>query len=69
MVAPGVAMRGEAWACAFPQPVGPHPVVVLAVNRIAEPLSSVVVALITGTAGPFVTHIPVGPDSEAICKP
>lgn len=56
-------MRGEVWACALPQPVGPHPVVVLTVNRIAQPLSSVTVALITGTAGPSVTHIPVGPDS------
>ncbi|WP_265736752.1 type II toxin-antitoxin system PemK/MazF family toxin [Peterkaempfera griseoplana] len=56
-------MRGEVWACAFPQPVGPHPVVVLTVNRIAEPLSSVTVALITGTVGPSVTHIPIGPDS------
>jgi mRNA interferase MazF len=38
-------------------------VVVLTVNRIAGPLSSVTVALITGTAGPRATHIPVGPDS------
>jgi mRNA interferase MazF len=55
-------MRGEVWACAVPQ-AGPHPVVVLTVNRIAEPLSAVTVALITGTAGPSTTHIPVGPDS------
>lgn len=63
MVTPGAALRGEVWACALPQPLGPHPVVVLTVNRIAEPLSSVTVALITGTPGPPVTHIPVGPDS------
>jgi len=63
VVTPGAALRGEVWACALPQPVGPHPVVVLTVNRIAEPLSSVTVALVTGTAGPAVTHIPLGLDS------
>ncbi|MEV6685835.1 type II toxin-antitoxin system PemK/MazF family toxin [Streptomyces sp. NPDC051130] len=51
------------WVCALPQPVGPHPVVVLTVNRIAEPLASVTVALITGTSGPEVTHAPIGPDA------
>ncbi|MFI8522316.1 type II toxin-antitoxin system PemK/MazF family toxin [Streptomyces sp. NPDC085481] len=51
------------WVCALPQPVGPHPVVVLTVNRIAEPLASVTVALITGTSGPQVTHVPIGPDA------
>lgn len=35
----------------------------LTINRIAEPLSAVTVAVITGTDGPDVTHIPVGPDS------
>ncbi len=63
MVSPGTALRGEVWACAFPQPVGPHPAVVLTVNRIAEPLASVTVAVITGTSGPQVTHVPIGPDS------
>jgi mRNA interferase MazF len=38
-------------------------VVVLTVNRIAEPLSAVTVALVTGTAGPSVTHLPIGPES------
>ena len=56
-------MRGEVWACALPTPVGPHPVVVLTVNRIAEPLSAVTVAVITGTEGPGTTHVPVGPAS------
>ncbi|WP_240796383.1 type II toxin-antitoxin system PemK/MazF family toxin [Streptomyces sp. RFCAC02] len=59
----GTPLRGEVWGCALPQPLGPHPVVVLTVNRIAEPLSSVTVALITGTTGPRATHIRVGPDS------
>ncbi|WP_230423318.1 type II toxin-antitoxin system PemK/MazF family toxin [Streptomyces radicis] len=59
----GLLLRGEVWGCALPQPLGPHPVVVLTVNRIAEPLASVTVALITGTTGPRATHIPVGSDS------
>ncbi|WP_405115313.1 type II toxin-antitoxin system PemK/MazF family toxin [Micromonospora sp. NBC_01405] len=60
MVGADTALRGEVWACALPQPLGPHPVVVLTVNRIALPLSSVTVALVTGTAGPTATHVPVG---------
>lgn len=63
MVSPGTALRGEVWSCALPQPVGSHPVVVLTVNRIAEPLAAVTVAVISGTAGPSTTHVPVGPDS------
>lgn len=59
----GAALRGEVWACALPQPLGPHPVVVLTVNRIAEPLAAVTVVLITGTSGPESTHVPVGPES------
>jgi len=55
-------MRGEVWACALPQ-VGPHPVVVLTVNRIAEPLSAVTVALVTGSAGPATTHVRIGPEA------
>ncbi|MEU7555239.1 type II toxin-antitoxin system PemK/MazF family toxin [Streptomyces sp. NPDC044571] len=66
MVSPGTALRGEVWVCALPQPVGPHPVVVLAVNRIAEPLTSVTVALITGTSGPQTTHAPIGPDAGLV---
>jgi mRNA interferase MazF len=52
-------MRGEVWVCAVPV-VGPHPVVVLTVNRIAEPLSAVTVALVTGSGGPTTTHVRVG---------
>lgn len=59
----GAALRGEVWACALPQPLGPHPVLVLTVNRIAAPLSAVTVAVVTGTIGPAHTHVPVGPDS------
>lgn len=63
MVSAGTPLRGEVWACAFPQPVGPHPAVVLTVNRIAEPLAAVTVAVITGTSGPPTTHLPIGSDS------
>ncbi len=63
MVNVGTRLRGEVWACALPQPVGAHPVVVLTVNRIAEPLAAVTVAVITGTSGPRTTHVPVGRDS------
>jgi mRNA interferase MazF len=38
-------------------------VVVLTVNRIAEPLVAVTIAVVTGTAGPGTTHIPIGPES------
>lgn len=37
--------------------------VVLTVNRIAEPLAAVTIAVVTGTAGPGKTHIPIGPES------
>ncbi|WP_349261988.1 type II toxin-antitoxin system PemK/MazF family toxin [Actinocrinis sp.] len=56
-------LRGEVWACALPRPLGPQPVVVLTANRIAQPLSSVTVALITGSDGPKDTHVRVGPDT------
>jgi mRNA interferase MazF len=59
----GTPLRGEVWLCAFRQPVGPHPAVVLTVNRIAQPLASITVALITGTEGPSETHVPVSAES------
>ncbi|MEV7864708.1 type II toxin-antitoxin system PemK/MazF family toxin [Streptomyces sp. NPDC088124] len=62
MVNIGSALRGEVWGCALPSPLGPHPVLVLTVNRVAEPLSAVTVAVITGTSGPVSTHVPIGPD-------
>jgi mRNA interferase MazF len=60
VVAAGAALRGEVWVCAVPQPVGPQPVVVLTVNRLAESLAAVTVAVVTGTPGPRSTHVPVG---------
>jgi mRNA interferase MazF len=55
-------MRGEVWGCYLPSPIGNHPVVVLTVNRIAEPLSAVTIAIVTGTSGPDATHVAIGPD-------
>lgn len=43
--------------------MGPHPVVVLTVNRITEPLASATVALITDTSGPQLIHVPIGPEA------
>ncbi|GAA0539635.1 MULTISPECIES: type II toxin-antitoxin system PemK/MazF family toxin [Streptomyces] len=60
MVNPGTALRGEVWGCVLPSPIGAHPVVILTVNRIAEPLSAVTVAVVTGTSGPAATHLPIG---------
>ncbi|MEU6356416.1 type II toxin-antitoxin system PemK/MazF family toxin [Streptomyces sp. NPDC047072] len=62
MVRPSSAMRGEVWGCTLPNPIGAHPVVVLTVNRIAEPLSAVTIAVVTGTSGPTSTHVPIGPE-------
>lgn len=55
-------MRGQVWACALSQPIGPHPVVIMTINRVAQPLASVTVVLITGTAGPERSHVAIGPD-------
>lgn len=55
-------MRGEVWVCPMPG-AGTHPVVVLTVNRIAVPLSAITVALVTGSAGPPVTHVSIGPEA------
>lgn len=63
MVNAGIALRGEVWGCALPQPLGPHPVIVLTANHIAGPLSAVTIAVITGTSGPSTSHIPIGSDT------
>lgn len=55
-------MRGEVWKCAVPI-AGPHPVVVLSDNHIAEALSAITVALVTGTPGPAETHVTIGPEA------
>lgn len=43
--------------------VGMHPVVVLTINILLQRLSSTTAVLVTGTAGPRSTHIPLGPDA------
>jgi mRNA interferase MazF len=57
-----VPLRGEIWDVAIPV-IGPHPAVVLTINVFRERFPETTVALITGTAGPRLTHIPVGPAS------
>ncbi len=52
-------LRGEVWDVRLPQ-AGDHPAVVLSVNALNAKLSSVAVAVVTGTEGPAPTHVPVG---------
>jgi len=52
-------LRGEVWDAHIPA-AGAHPVAVLTINPLIGRLSSVTVAVITGTEGPVVTHIAVG---------
>jgi mRNA interferase MazF len=63
VVGADTALRGEVWSCALPQPIGPHPAVILTVNRIALPLSAITVVVVTGTPGPSVTHVPIWPEA------
>lgn len=55
--------RGEVYDCRFPTPIGVHPGVVLTSNPLIRRFASVVVVLITGTAGPRPLRVPVGPDA------
>ncbi len=55
-------LRGEVWDVRLPI-VGEHPAVILTINAMIGRLSSVTVVVITGTAGPAPTHIPL--DGEA----
>jgi mRNA interferase MazF len=55
-------LRGEVWDVRIPI-VGEHPAVIMTINPMITRLSSVTVAVITGTAGPAPTHIPL--DAEA----
>jgi mRNA interferase MazF len=49
------------WDVSFPR-VGPHPAIVLTINRPGQKLSSLTVVLISGTDGPRTTHIPLDSD-------
>ena len=54
-------MRGEVWEAHIPR-AGTHPVLILTINALRVRLSSVTVAVVTGTQGPRSTHVPVGAD-------
>lgn len=55
-------LRGEVWDVRVPA-FGEHPAVVLSVNSLNRRLGHVAVVPITGTAGPELTHIPLGADA------
>lgn len=55
-------LRGEVWDAQMPR-IGKHPVVILTINRLLQLLSSTTAVLVTGTAGPRATHIPLGRDA------
>lgn len=54
--------RGEVWDADLAL-AGPHPVVVLTASPLLQRLSSTTGVLVTGTAGPRSTHIPLGADA------
>ncbi len=56
-------LRGEVYDCRFPSPIGVHPGVVLTSSPLIQRFASVIVVLITGTAGPRPLRVPVGPDA------
>jgi mRNA interferase MazF len=58
-VARAEPLRGEVWDADMPR-VGHHPVVVLTITPLLQRLSSTTAVLVTGTAGPRSTHVPVG---------
>ena len=51
-------LRGEVWD-AHVRGAGTHPFVILTVNPMIARLGAVTAALITGTAGPRYTHVPL----------
>jgi mRNA interferase MazF len=55
-------LRGDVWDVNIPI-VGLHPAVILTNNSLIDRLSSVTIAVITGTAGPEVTHIALNRDA------
>jgi mRNA interferase MazF len=55
-------LRGEVWDVRLPR-VGDHPAVVVSINALNARLSSVVVAVVTGTEGPAPTHVPLTGDA------
>jgi mRNA interferase MazF len=55
-------LRGEVWD-AHIRGAGTHPFVILTVNPMIARLGAVTAALVTGTAGPRYTHIPLGAEA------
>ena len=55
-------LRGEVWD-AHVRGAGTHPFVILTVNPMIAHLGAVTAALVTGTAGPQYTHIPLGAEA------
>lgn len=55
-------LRGEVWD-AHVRGAGTHPFVILTVNLMIPRLGAVTAVLVTGTAGPRYTHIPLGTDA------
>lgn len=55
-------LRGEVWD-AHVRSAGEHPFVILAVNSMTTRVGAVTAVLVTGTPGPPLTHIPLGPDA------
>lgn len=58
-----IPLRGEVWDAHFPPPVGDHPVVVVTSNALISRMSAVTVAVVTGSEGPAVTHVPLDADA------
>lgn len=52
-------LRGEVWD-AHIRGAGAHPFVIMTVNPMIGRLGAVTAVLVTGTAGPRYTHIPLG---------
>ena len=55
-------LRGEVWD-AHVRGAGTHPFVILTVNPMIARLGAVTTVLVTGTAGPEYTNIPLGADA------
>ena len=55
-------LRGEVWDAHMPR-VGEHPFVILTINRMIIRLGSITAVLVTGSAGPSSTHIPLGDEA------
>jgi mRNA interferase MazF len=55
-------LRGEVWD-AHVRGAGTHPFVVLTINVMIGRLGSVTAALVTGSKGPGLTHIPIASDA------